>query len=106
MPIAVIVTIPKENSRELVDVLLKAKLCACVNIIDGVESRFWWEGKIDTAKESILIIKTDDSVFTQLEKTVKENHPYQVPEIIAINIDKINEAYLKWLVGEVKPVTG
>jgi len=102
MVIMVFVTIPKEKAGELAQKLLEAKLCACVNIIGKVESYFWWEGKIDQASESLLLIKTKDSLYTDLERVIKSNHPYDLPEIIALAASNINKEYSNWLLGEVK----
>jgi periplasmic divalent cation tolerance protein len=97
MAIAVFATIPEKNAEPLAKLLLESRVCACVNIIKGVKSFFWWEGKIDTAREALLIIKTKNSSFSKLKKVIKDNHPYTVPEIISFKIDKINEEYLDWL---------
>ena len=97
MALLVLVTIPQDEAKGLVKILLKEKACACVNIVKGVESFFWWEGKIDTEKESLLIIKTKKALFSRLEKLIKNNHPYDVPEIIGFEIDKINKEYSNWL---------
>ena len=77
--------------------LLNEKLAACVNIVKGVESMFWWEGKIDQASEALLIIKTKKSILRKLIKTVKSVHSYTVPEIIALSILDGNQDYLKWI---------
>lgn len=97
----VLVTVPKDKAKNLANILLQEKVCACVNIIGGLESFFWWEGKIDAETESLLIIKTKDSSFSKLEELIKKNHPYSVPEIIGFQIDKINKSYLDWLNKEV-----
>ncbi len=97
MAILVLVTIPKEKAESLSKVILEKRLCACVNILGEVASYFWWEGKIDTASESLLLIKTKSEFFNKLKEVIKKNHPYQVPEIIAFNIDKINQEYLDWV---------
>jgi periplasmic divalent cation tolerance protein len=101
MGLFVIVTIPENKAEKLAKIILKKRLCACVNIIENVKSFFWWKGKIDKEKESILFIKTKNRVFNKLKKCIKENHPYTVCEIIAFNIDKINKEYLEWLEKEV-----
>lgn len=102
MAIIVFVTIPVEKAQDLTKILLNKRVCACVNIINNVKSYFWWQGKIDYAQEALLIIKTEDSLFPILKQVVTENHPYEVPEIVSVNIDNINEPYLKWLKGEIR----
>lgn len=100
MATVVLVTVPEGKAKNLARILLKKRICACINILRGVESLFWWEGKIDTAKEALLVIKTQKSNFAKLKATVKANHPYTVPEIIALDIDRGNKEYLNWLKKE------
>lgn len=97
MAILVLVTIPEEDAEKLAHLLLEERVCACINIINGVNSLFWWENKIDQAKESILFIKTKESLFPKLQTLVRNNHPYTVAEIISFKIDQINPFYLEWL---------
>lgn len=101
MAIIVFVTVPKENSKDLTMKILNERVCACVNLIRGVDSYFWWKGKIDQACEDLLLIKTKKKSFSKLERVIKENHPYSVPEILAVEADKINKEYLGWLLKEV-----
>lgn len=101
MASAVLVTIPEDKAEELARKILQQKVCACVNIVKGVKSFFWWEGKIDESKEALLVIKTKDSLVPRLQAAVKEYHPYTVPEIIAFRIDSVNKEYLSWLNKEV-----
>ncbi len=101
MILVVLVTVPQEEAKTLAKILLEKRLSACVNIIKGLESFFWWQGKIDTEKESLLIIKTTNSAFGALKKAIVENHSYEVPEIIAFCVDKLNQEYQQWLEKEV-----
>ncbi|MDD4182704.1 MAG: divalent-cation tolerance protein CutA [Candidatus Omnitrophica bacterium] len=97
MAIAVLVTIPEKDAERLARLLLTERVCACVNIIAGVKSLFWWKDKLDEARESLLIIKTKETLFERLKIFIKNNHPYEVPEIISFKIDSINREYLNWL---------
>ena len=97
MLLVVLVTIPQNKARFLAKKLLQKKVCACINIIKGVESFFWWEGKIDITRESLMIIKTKKSLFSKLKRVIKENHPYTVPEIVGIEATKVNKLYLDWI---------
>lgn len=96
----VLVTIPQDKAKELANKILENRLCACVNIIKSVDSFFWWENRIDYAKESILIIKTKNNLFNKLKKFIKDNHPYTVPEIISWKIDLVNKEYKDWVINE------
>jgi len=89
------------EARAVVDSLLKKRLIACANILGGVESKFWWKGKIDSSKESLVILKTAARHFGAVEKEVKRLHSYEVPEIIALPIAAGNKAYLGWMEKEV-----
>jgi periplasmic divalent cation tolerance protein len=102
MAMAVFVTIPKKNVKRLVGVILNARLAACVNVIKNVDSYFWWENKITNEKEALLMIKTKEVLYKRLKKLIKDNHPYSVPEIIGFKINKINKAYLNWLIKEAR----
>jgi len=82
--------------------LLDEKLVACVNIIDNVQSLFWWQGNIDHENELLLMMKTKASLFESVEVRVKELHSYEVPEIIAIPIAKGSQDYLDWIQTSVK----
>jgi len=99
--ITVLVTIPGEKAESLANRLLKEKVCACVNIIKEVKSLFWWKGEITSEEETLLIIKTKKTLFPKLKKMIKDNHPYEIPEIIALDIVSVNSGYKKWLIQEV-----
>ena len=77
--------------------LIKNRLAACVNIIDNIESIFWWQGKVNKAKEALLIIKTRKSKINSLIKKVSSLHSYKVPEIVALPIFAGNKKYLEWV---------
>lgn len=87
----------KEEAEKIASGLLKEKLAACVNIVKDVDSHFWWQGKLDRAKETLLIIKTKKSLFAGLVKKVKSLHSYEVPEIIALPIIAGHKPYLDWI---------
>ena len=94
----VFVTAPKnKESRYLANLLLEKKLCACVNIIKSIDSFFWWRGKIDTASEDLLMIKTTKRCLPKLIKTVKANHSYEVCEVVAVPVIAGNKDYLSWV---------
>jgi periplasmic divalent cation tolerance protein len=100
----VLVTAPKgREAYRLTELLLKHKLCACVNIIKGVDSFFWWKSKIDSARESLLVIKTKRSLLPRLIKKVRGAHSYSVCEIIALPIIAGNKDYLAWIGSSCRP---
>jgi Uncharacterized protein involved in tolerance to divalent cations len=81
----------------LAKLLVEKKLAACVNVVKGLRSFYWWKGKIEEDDEELLIIKTSREAYGELEKQIKENHPYTVPEIIALPIILGNPDYLAWI---------
>ncbi|MFH1282102.1 MAG: divalent-cation tolerance protein CutA [bacterium] len=96
--IVVFVTVENKTQAEKVSsALLNEKLVACVNVIPGIESHYWWEEKIEISNELLLIIKSRQDMLESIISTVKKNHSYSVPEVIAIPILGGNPDYLKWL---------
>jgi periplasmic divalent cation tolerance protein len=90
-------------AEKIADKLLKQKLAACVNIIPNVQSRYWWQGKINSAEEFILLIKTAQHLFNEVALTIKQIHSYECPEIISIPIAAGSEDYLNWIKSSIKP---
>ena len=100
----IIVFITADNTGEaqqIARLLLEKRKAACVNIIPEIDSHFWWEGRLDSAQECLLIIKTTASLLTEIINTVKGIHSYIVPEIIALPIIGGNRDYLDWIDKEV-----
>lgn len=98
LPLRVIfITIPPDHASELAKKIVETNLAACVNVLPTVESHYKWEGKINCDKESLLIVKTTEKQVEPLIQFVKENHPYDVPEIIALPITEGLPAYLDWI---------
>jgi len=98
MYIVVLVTASnKKEAGKIAAGLIKAKLAACVNISEKVNSLFSWEGKTQKAKESLLIIKSKKEKLAKLIKLVKSLHSYTVPEIIAIPVISGDKPYLRWI---------
>lgn len=95
--IVVLITAPKEEGKKIAKTLLEQKLCACVNIVEEVNSFFLWQNKIDSEKECLLVAKTDNSLFAKLEKEVRNIHPYDVPEIISFKLNNVSKPYQNWL---------
>ncbi len=76
---------------------MERQLAACVNLVPAVESIYRWEGKVETASETLAIFKTTRAAFPAFERALAELHPYEVPEIIAISPDQVAEPYRKWV---------
>ncbi|MCD6341432.1 MAG: divalent-cation tolerance protein CutA [Thaumarchaeota archaeon] len=100
--IVVLITASSEESENIARRLLEERLAACVNIVRGIKSLFWWEGKIDEAQEALLIAKTRLDQMEKLIQAVKQIHSYSVPEIIALPIIARNMSYLTWISQNVR----
>lgn len=87
----------EEEARKIATILVEEHLVACVNIASPVQSVFFWEGKTQDARESLLICKSRGSLFEKIVKRVKELHSYSVPEIIALPIVAGSADYLDWV---------
>ena len=102
--IVVLITAPSaEVAEKISNTLLENKLAACVNIVPSINSLYIWEGEINNDEEVLLIIKTRYELFDDtFIKTIKEQHPYDVPEIIALPIVIGSEDYLQWITNVTK----
>ncbi|HYB07141.1 MAG TPA: divalent-cation tolerance protein CutA [Nitrososphaerales archaeon] len=99
------VTCPKGSAERIAQEVLRQRLAACVNTIDTVHSSYWWKGKLESADESLLLMKTRSELLDALERTVKRVHPYETPEIIAFRVEGGSRGYLDWISRETELVT-
>jgi periplasmic divalent cation tolerance protein len=97
-----ITTGTEEEAHTIARELVNQKVAACVNIVPGVDSTFRWEGKIESDRESLLIVKTTLTLLPETINLVKQVHSYTVPEIIAMPIIGGNPEYLQWVGDELK----
>jgi|SRR5580658_912495 periplasmic divalent cation tolerance protein len=86
-----------QEARNIAHTLLERRLAACVNIVPQMESVFRWQGKIETAAEWLLVIKTTRDAFHRVRDALRELHSYELPECIEIAIEDGSGAYLKWM---------
>jgi periplasmic divalent cation tolerance protein len=80
--------------------LAERRLCACVNILPGMISHYWWQGALERGEEVVMIIKTRDSLAERVGTAVKEMHSYTTPAILVIPIESVDKGYLAWLMAE------
>lgn len=92
----VITTCKKEDEEKIINALITSRISACINSFD-VKSTYIWKGKIEKDEERMLVIKTKMDKYKEVEKKIKENHSYEVPEIICIEIKDGYDDYLKWI---------
>ncbi len=92
-----ITTKNKKEAKKIGKKLVRNKLAACANIIDNMNSIYWWEGKIQDENEAVLILKTKESLVDEIIKKVKKMHSYDCPCIVSLPIEKGNKKYLNWI---------
>lgn len=96
--LVVLVTCPtRAAAARIADALVRRRLAACVNLCPGLSSVFWWQGRVDRAREILLVIKTTRPAFERLRRAVVELHPYDVPEILALPVAAGHGPYLRWV---------
>ena len=99
----VLVTAPDlKTARRLSQSALTARLVACANLVPQIESHYWWQGKIETGKEVLLVLKTTRARLAKLEKLILAEHPYDTPEFVGLPLVAGNARYLDWLQASVK----
>ncbi len=102
--VVALTTCPTNMSKELGYHLVKERVCACVNIIPRVLSIYHWKDDIATDDESLLIIKTKEDCKEKLWASIKEKHPYEVPELVILEISWGSEDYLNWITSSIDVV--
>ncbi|MBO7431886.1 MAG: divalent-cation tolerance protein CutA [Elusimicrobia bacterium] len=95
--ISIFVTVPNTKTADkIISCLLESKLVACVSIIPKIKSVYWWKNKICKSNEQLLVMKAIKSNFNKIVKEIEKIHPYEVPEIVCVDITA-NKNYLNWI---------
>jgi len=91
-------TCPDQKTAEAIaTILVEEKLAACINILPGITSIYTWQDQVETAREHLLLIKTRTDRYREIADCIRTNHPYELPEIIAVPIDQGLPEYLQWI---------
>ena len=94
----VLVTVPNlKTARQLAKAALTARLIACANLVPKIESHYWWEGKIESGTEVLLLLKAPKTKLAALEKLILRRHPYDTPEFLVLSLNAGSHKYLQWL---------
>jgi len=102
-PLLVFSTFPEaKTARAIGKTLVEERLIACVNLLPQVESIYRWQGAVETSSEVLALMKTTASMYPKLETRWRELHPYEVPELIAVNISAGWPAYLDWVRNSIR----
>lgn len=98
----VLVTAPDMKvARKLAQAALEARLIACANLVPRIESHYWWQGRIESAAEVLVLMKTSNARLPELEKLVLAQHPYDTPEFIVLRVSRGSRRYLDWVQGSI-----
>ena len=91
-----------QDAFQIGSAVVQERLAACVNVLPGMQSIYRWKGNVEQCDEVLMVIKTMEQRFEILRRRLKELHPYEIPEIVALPISDASEEYLAWLRQEVK----
>lgn len=80
--------------------VVERRLAACVNILPGMISHYWWEGKVERGEEVVMIVKTRASLAEMVTAAVKELHPYTTPAVLVVPLESVDQAYFDWILEE------
>jgi periplasmic divalent cation tolerance protein len=99
----VLVTAPDlKTGRKLARAALKTRLIACANLVPRIESHYWWQGRIESGAEVLLVMKTTIPQLAALEKLIMASHPYSTPEFLVLPVSRGSRRYLDWVRDSVK----
>lgn len=99
MPAAILVTtLPNgKSARRIAQDLVRRRLAACVNVVDGATSFYRWKGRVERSRESILVIKSTLKNFRKIEAFLRAAHPYELPEFLELPVRRGSKEYVKWV---------
>ena len=96
--IQVFTTVDSEDAaNQIARAVVERRVAACAQVLGPITSTYWWEGAVETSLEWLCLIKSTESQFGSLEAAIRDKHPYDVPEILAVPVSAGSSAYLDWL---------
>jgi periplasmic divalent cation tolerance protein len=96
--LVVLVTCPPDRAQAIADALVEERVAACVNVVPGLQSVYRWKGEVHHDTEAMLLVKTTRDRFEALKQAVLKHHPYELPEVIAVPVDRGHTPYLEWVI--------
>lgn len=91
------------TAEALAGLLLESGAAACVNIVPGLRSLYYWQGRLEASAETLLLIKTRNDAYPRVESLLRARHPYELPEVVRVPIESGSVPYLDWINSQVKP---
>ncbi len=92
----------RDDAVNIAEVLIDQRLAACVQIVDTIESTYWWQGKVQRVTEWLCLAKTERRLYSEVEAAIIEAHPYDVPEVLAFEVANGSAGYLAWLSDQLR----
>lgn len=92
----------REEADKICAAVVEARLAACAQVLGPIRSTYWWKGKVERADEFFLMMKTTEDKFADLARVIRENHSYEVPDIVAVSITDGLADYLGWISAETR----
>ncbi|WP_055479519.1 divalent-cation tolerance protein CutA [Sphaerimonospora mesophila] len=92
----------RDRAASLARSVVEARLAACAQLVGPIVSTYWWEGRVETAEEFLLLLKTTGDSVDRLTEHIRAEHPYETPEIVALPIEGGLTAYLDWIASETR----
>jgi periplasmic divalent cation tolerance protein len=96
--LVVLVTCPPDKAQGIADALVEERVAACVNLVPSLRSVYRWKGEVHHEDEAMLLVKTTKDRFEALKQAVLKHHPYELPEVIAVAVDRGHTPYLEWVI--------
>ena len=96
--LVVLVTCPPDKAQGIADALVEERVAACVNVVSSLHSVYRWKGAVHHEDEAMLLVKTTKDRFEALKQAVLKHHPYELPEVIAVSVERGHTPYLEWVI--------
>lgn len=103
-PLLILTTVgTEEDASRIARLLVEERLAACVNVIPGVRSVYWWEGRVNLDAELLLLVKTTAPLVDAVQVRLAEIHPYDLPEFVVVEPERLAPRYQQWVIDSVRP---
>lgn len=96
--LVVLVTCPPDKAQGIAEALVEERVAACVNVVASLNTVYRWKGEVQRENEALLLVKTTVDRFEALKQAVLRHHPYELPEVIAVPVDRGHTPYLEWVI--------